>query len=657
MVTALARKTSLAPRHRPVSTQRRAAASDRARVHGIACAAARARRFARSLTLSSLSMLAAATGALASTAEAELSPAVCGHKASDASKLTATNCLFVLRTALGAEICTPSCVCDLNDDCRTTAADALMCLRAATDPSRAVDCCRVTSARLVALPGSSLDSGWNGLAHHQRLITGASITVAIVQRCDDDPSLVCTTDADCPSGACTPACGEPDTSTRAYEIAGPTGTRRCANDLAPCRSNTDCVAHSRCERFFGPPLPLAAAGTPVCVTTYFENDLVGTLDVSTGDIDASTFLRSRVHLGISVESPCPRCGDPESTPQVGDRFKCEGGSGNAAACTVDAVSAEFGGVSNDCPPTATANVSGAGLAIRLFDLTTGEVQRTASLPCLFAGVCTDDASPCQTNADCMRCTDTSRPCAVDADCPHARCAAAPDPDQPISCGFWCHCGFCNDDPSAPCFDDAECGAGERCSPGDDASGSERQPNNCSDLICGRSEPEHCCAAGDAMCPTATPLEGTCTQKPSTSCSTDPSDPRFGECERQSAGTCELERRPCFEATIRRSGQASARGRHCVDVDGAPGCVANGDCSSGACVADTLAPSLAALFCVPKTASGAINSAGGIPGPGTLTLRMLAYLCRCGDGTVGCDEECDDGNRVGGDGCDQACRSE
>ena len=33
------------------------------------------------------------------------------------------------------------------------------------------------------------------------------------------------------------------------------------------------------------------------------------------------------------------------------------------------------------------------------------------------------------------------------------------------------------------------------------------------------------------------------------------------------------------------------------------------------------------------------------------------ICRCGDGDIGCDEECDDGNRSNGDGCDELCEDE
>ena len=38
-------------------------------------------------------------------------------------------------------------------------------------------------------------------------------------------------------------------------------------------------------------------------------------------------------------------------------------------------------------------------------------------------------------------------------CDGSVCLAAPD--QPVSCGFYCHCGFCDDDPNFPCFGDED----------------------------------------------------------------------------------------------------------------------------------------------------------------------------------------------------------
>jgi cysteine-rich repeat protein len=99
------------------------------------------------------------------------------------------------------------------------------------------------------------------------------------------------------------------------------------------------------------------------------------------------------------------------------------------------------------------------------------------------------------------------------------------------------------------------------------------------------------------------------------------------------------------------------GSYCVDDPGTAACSSNADCEIGECVADTAEPRLIALFCIPKTVNGGINAAAGIPGPGVLTVNSAVFFCRCGDGRVGCDEQCDDGNLTAGDGCDETCHSE
>jgi len=163
----------------------------------------------------------------------------------------------------------------------------------------------------------------------------------------------------------------------------------------------------------------------------------------------------------------------------------------------------------------------------------------------------------------------------------------------------------------------------------------------------------------AACPeiNSTGLSGKCSLKPYLACSTDPSSDLFGACAQQSGGDCIAEPRPCFGSKITRTGVPSPLGSYCVDDPQEGACASNADCGIGSCVADTSEPRTVALFCVPKTTSAAINAAGGIPGPGAITFKNVIFACRCGDGNVGCSEQCDDANNVNGDGCDQACRTE
>jgi cysteine-rich repeat protein len=647
------------------------------------------------------SVFRSSLAALTITAALMMAPAVasaakgdCGQPQTDGANPTATDCLYILKTAVGAVTCTPTCVCDVNNSGGVSATDALTCLKKAVGQAVTLDCgagcggvttttlppegCEAnvpvgcpaklntcTSADFVSQTGSDLDTGWNGLGHNQDLVGGATIAIDIVRRCVDDPNTICKIDADCTTGTCRPFCDCDDPNNSICDVTGPTGQRRCVKDLAVCSTNTDCGAGGRCEHFFGPPLPTSAANTPACITSYFQEDITGTADSETGEGVARTLLRSRVHLGVTNDKPCPACGLASQNPQVGQAYSCSGGPNNGQACTVEAVSPTFGGVSSSCPPDATSNVSGEGLAIRFREVTTGTTTRTAEIPCLFSGGCVDGLGPnngqCATNADCARCTnDLSTPCSSNADCSGGTCATSPD--QPISCGLYCHCGFCNNDPQKPCFNGEDCAPNEICQAGNSTTGQQDQPNACSDLVCGRANAEECCNTqqdGSTVCPEAssTGLSGKCSLKPFLACSTDPQSDLFGACSQQGGGDCVASARPCFGGEISRTGLPSPIGTYCVDDPSKGACTSNADCATGACVADTSEPQTVALFCVPKTTSAAINAAAGIPGPGAITFNSVIFACRCGDGKVGCSEQCDDGNNTNGDGCDQACRTE
>jgi cysteine-rich repeat protein len=246
-----------------------------------------------------------------------------------------------------------------------------------------------------------------------------------------------------------------------------------------------------------------------------------------------------------------------------------------------------------------------------------------------SGICLDDFSSCNSNDDC----------------------AAAD------CGLYCHCGFCDagsgPDPDQPCFGDQDCDAGSTCaSDPSDSNLSQAQPNGCESLVCGEVTPEECCTVDDgAACANPTSLDGECNGNPNTCASN-------SECSLNGNGDeCIFTPRPCFDSTIARQGVASPLGNYCVDDPLVAECNNNSDCAIGECVPDSSEPTTAALFCIPATASPAITSAAGTPGPGAIEFRTALISCRCGDDVVGCDEECDDGNNANGDGCDQACRME
>jgi hypothetical protein len=123
---------------------------------------------------------------------------------------------------------------------------------------------------------------------------------------------------------------------------------------------------------FGAPLPLIAAGVPVCVVNRFAAmQQPGTADLSTGDIAALVRLESDVWLTDST-AVCPRC----------ETGTCSGGPNQGKPCAIDGIVVVSGAqvanktfrLSKDCPPP--NNVLAGTLSINL-PLTTG---RSALVP-------------------------------------------------------------------------------------------------------------------------------------------------------------------------------------------------------------------------------------------------------------------------------------
>lgn len=591
----------------------------------------------------------------------------CGQPSSGGANPAASDALTILKEAVGqATDCDAKpCICDVNSNGTITSPDALATLRKAVGQPVTLTCmCEeglaCTSAKITTRPGSDLDSGWTGLAHDSDIVLGASITARVKRECSGGNDVECQKDADCPNGeTCDATCD--CNGDKSCEVTGPTHGKKCVTTLVDCETNTDCGVGIACVSVFGPPLPLSSGGTPVCVVTVFDGPLTGTADSGTGEARIQSNLRSRVFLGIQLDKPCPRCGAPEQNPEIGDVFTCSGGPTDGAACTVEGVSVDFGGTSSDCPPDLGASISGSGLAIRFSEVTTGTTERTAQLPCgnfAFGAnptkpgsnpKCLDTQEACTSNADCTRCTgDPLTVCDSNADCTGiGTCAEAPD--QPVTCGYWCNCGFCNNNASLPCFENQDCPNGQACVIGTGSSTApnapQSKPNDCSadSNICGQFDTERC----------ATSTKGSCSLQPYRPCNSE-GDPA---CPSNNAGECIIEARPCFEAKIERTGVPSPLGSYCAFENKT--CTSNADCTgqNDFCAPDSSRAQTVALFCVPGTSNSAVNLAGGITGPGAVRLNSFMEVCRCGDDKIGCDEECDDANTTNGDGCDDLCQIE
>jgi hypothetical protein len=514
---------------------------------------------------------------------------------------------------------------------------ALLVLPVVSHAGSSVPC---NAGRIELEAGSTVDLGTTGLLHSAELTAGAAIGFDIVSRCSDDASG-CLTNADCESDLCTATCDCSSDTT--CEIAGPLGNRRCIGTLETCSSDDDCGGPDMCVPFFAPPQPFVAAGFPSCVNTHFDGAVTGSLETGSGEASLSGRLVWRFFLGISQTTPCPRCGAPEDDPAIGDAGTCEGGPRNGLACTVDGVTDAFGGVSYDCPPPLNANVSGPGLIVPLFEMTTGETVRSAALPCSFFGFtgnplvpgsnpkCSDaraEEDPvCTSNADCQRCSaNLAVACTSNGDCTGAGiCAEAPA--QPIECGFWCHCGFCDGDASKPCLGDGDCPDGGECSRGSvdghKPGAPQRFPNNCSldGFVCGTADPEEC---------ESTEL-GFCELEPQRFCSSN------NDCVE---GPCTGSPLPCFESRIAREGSPSPLGTYCALERKA--CSSNADCTEPGdeCRSESALPSLAGLSCVSGSSSAPINAQFGLTGPAAFDWNTRLTVCACEGTEPGCEEVCD-----------------
>jgi len=75
-------------------------------------------------------------GALAGAAQAQQ----CAQPVTSGANPTASDCLFILRTAVHSETCAPECVCAPKGTLPTTASDALLCLKKAVGQGVTLNC-------------------------------------------------------------------------------------------------------------------------------------------------------------------------------------------------------------------------------------------------------------------------------------------------------------------------------------------------------------------------------------------------------------------------------------------------------------------------------------------------------------------------------------
>ena len=414
---------------------------------------------------------------------------------------------------------------------------------------------------------TDLSTGWTGLGHDTDVNDGV-IAAA---------NLLCPGPAD-------PTCG----NCLITGLSPVPGNCRCNNDPRiicdePFVADADDCGGNTCDCYFGPPLPLSAATIAACVVNRFADDISGTANIDAGAGTVTANLRSVVYTGQDNFTPCPFCvGDTVAADGIRNGT-CMFGVSAGLSCDTDAANDSFPapggeGHSLDCLPDGGKNVSGAGLRIGLRQ-TTGVQSLNSDLLCGFpdpplfitqacqCGICSDDLSSstaCSTNAECATCT-------TNADCQPG------NPPRVVSFGSLCDAsGHCSCDRRAN-FDP---------SPNQCANASECIPS-------GNGDGKGICTDGpdDPFCDGIVRANG----EGIIQCLTD-FDCGVGAIGRD-AGNCTLMKtRRCFQPTITSVGMA-----------------------------DPNAPVGGTVFCIPPTGNGGINGAAGLPGPGRVLTQGISTL--------------------------------
>ena len=203
----------------------------------------------------------------------------------------------------------------------------------------------------------------------------------------------------------------------------------------PFATDPVCPGLQECAYFLSPPAPLSSSNTPVCSMFRLENDITGSFNVETGDVEQDLAIRAAIHTGIALNQPCPICAGDTTAQDGSTDGLCSGGLRDGEACDVQGFDATFAageGISLDCPPDPLSNISGAGLQLAL-DLTTGSVTLPFNVSC----------------------------------------------DFPLG-GEACACGVCSNDSAQAGNSDVECPGGTCTSSG---GGQSRAPNSCADGVC------------------------------------------------------------------------------------------------------------------------------------------------------------------------------
>jgi hypothetical protein len=594
--------------------------------------------------------LAASSAALAFALIVAAAPSVslaaqgdCGQPVSNGASPTATDCLFILRAAVGSSTCDPTCICDLNGNGGSpNATDALTCLNVAVGNPSLLNCiCDTTTTTVTVTSTTSTTTEPPSSTTTTTIVSGGACPDTVELTVFALVDQACSTNDDCEIGTCDTGLSlcktvteldtgwkglshDADVNNRQQIIASldcgasaaPCGVCdvtgidpsnrmcRCANDnQAICdepfvADNDDCGGQV-CNCYLGPPLPLSAGNTPACVVNRFGEDLSGSVNVDTGEGAGPVSLRSVVYLGIDVFTPCPYCGAGCSAPTLNLGKACAVSADcDTKRCSLDANTPCQSDA--DCLPDLGTCLTNSDGVCGSLDTTPGDGVRDGT--CVGQGG-VNAGEPCDVDAEntTFPWTTTSTGGGSSLDCfPNnglnvsggglqinlGLTTGSQQLTPNVPCGLLpfvpetCTCGECSLNTGIPCSSDADCSA---ASAGTCRTvGQDGRPDNC---------------AGDGICNDAGGGEGICAQGPN-------------------QGYCDGALRSNGEPFVTCGSNAD-----CAVYDGTglctlsrtlecflPTITAQGD-------ADPSYPVGVATFCIPRTSNGAINTVAGIPGPG------------------------------------------
>lgn len=452
--------------------------------------------------------------------------------------------------------------------------------------------------RVIEHVTGDLDNGWRGDSHDAAVVEGGGYVVDLYD-CDGPagPDTLCTVGPSC-SVAPNPPCSNDaqcslvglGTCRKERTAVGP----HCHLDVQQtCGGNGDCpgVGNFCVQQFHGPPLPLAAGGVSVCAVNVFTDDVVGTTDLVTGSTATRIRQDTVTFLGPTQSQPCPVCGGFCSAPpnDYDGRHNCTTNADcldvAGSTCVTAPIcsfgpntdqpcrptppfggsTSTFGNPSVDCLPF-PPDISGGGLEILSDPSTTGTVTLAPSVQC---------NDPAFSGKTCAGGGANGADCTDDSECPGGTCSfqcfcpnGGAVQQRPNGCDAACVGGASD---ASYCTDDTDCPGGfchlADCRP-DLTAPPQLQPH-------------------EGSCTTT--VEGHCSQSVSRTCSADP------DCNPPNCPTC-------------------TPGETCLTV--AKNCFLNSGITRVG-VPSTTDPVYVSVFCIGSVASGSVNAAAGLPGPGTI----------------------------------------